>query len=811
MVYLPSLSRRLRLCVILLAATFWIAPASAQHRFSVDTVDDQPDLVPGDGLCQTELKSCSLRAAIEEANATANLTAGPDVIDFKTIPIDGNGQAVILTGPDPLPSITDPLEIDGTDSPGPIVIDGSGQSGARTGLSLSNGSRGSTIRGLFIGHFEVSAITLHSGSNTIAGNSIGVDPQGKAIGNGSEQVAGATGILVYSDANRLEDNTIGFTAGTGIRVSGGADNTMARNAIGTDVSGRRFGNTGAGIHVHPSPPAKHEDAGDLRTGVMTGQTITGNTIGLNGSDGILLETSDNHVRGNTIGTNAAGAILGNDGAGIRVMDGGEFNIIGGLTAEEGNLIGHNTFGLHINGKNNLVGSNHLGVTPDGRPAPNDVADIQIDDEGWSNTIGAPGAGNVIEASTLGIGIFEGLANQIQSNYIGTDAQGRRLGNPSATGIFILQASSTGIGRGEPAVFRATLLPEGNTIAYLGTAVHVQGDDAIRNLIRGNAMYGNAIAGIDLGEDGGRTANDAGDADEGPNNLQNYPVIEDVFYSAETDQVRFIYRVPTDVDHANFPLAIDFYVASDPSVAQGAVYLGTDIYTPSDERASFGIDLADLSIVVADFFVATATDDHGNTSEFSLPVPFSGELPVELVRFDAVADGQDVHLRWQTASETNNAGFHVERRTDASPLWETVTFVAGQGTTDVRQDYTYRVAGLAPGAHHFRLRQVDFDGAFAYSAIVTVLTAIDADYELSSPYPNPFNPQTAFTLTLTRQERVRMAVHDALGRQVALVHDGELAAATHPFRLDATHLAAGIYYLRVESPTFTTTRRLALIR
>src|SRR5690606_32421823 len=100
------------------------------------------------------------------------------------------------------------------------------------------------------------------------------------------------------------------------------------------------------------------------------------------------------------------------------------------------------------------------------------------------------------------------------------------------------------------------------------------------------------------------------------------------------------------------------------------------------------------------------------------------LPVELSSFTATLDGEAVVLRWETASETNNAGFEVEyaaveTRRGASLPWQRLAFVDGAGTTATAQTYAYRAEGLSPGRYAFRLRQVDFDGAFVYGPEVEV--------------------------------------------------------------------------------------------
>ncbi|MEL6772619.1 MAG: VCBS repeat-containing protein, partial [Bacteroidota bacterium] len=87
----------------------------------------------------------------------------------------------------------------------------------------------------------------------------------------------------------------------------------------------------------------------------------------------------------------------------------------------------------------------------------------------------------------------------------------------------------------------------------------------------------------------------------------------------------------------------------------------------------------------------------------------GVVPVELTVFSAVLSGEAARLTWATASETNNAGFHVEHRAPSADVFATLGFVDGAGTTTATQRYAFETGTLAPGAHRFRLRQVDFDG------------------------------------------------------------------------------------------------------
>jgi Ca2+-binding RTX toxin-like protein len=196
------------------------------------------------------------------------------------------------------------------------------------------------------------------------------------------------------------------------------------------------------------------------------------------------------------------------------------------------------------------------------------------------------------------------------------------------------------------------------------------------------------------------------------------------------------------------------------------------------------------------------------------VSFINSLPVELVAFNGFADGHDVHLRWNTASETNNAGFEVEMAAVAAdepmPLWESVGFVEGKGTTSEEQAYSTVIRDLDVGTHRFRLRQVDFDGAFEYSPEVEVTITLDGPFALSPAYPNPVGQASAanFSLAVAQQQRVRVVLFDALGREVDVLFDEEMTAEEeHRLRIPTNELAPGHYFYRASSDRFEATRSL----
>jgi hypothetical protein len=86
------------------------------------------------------------------------------------------------------------------------------------------------------------------------------------------------------------------------------------------------------------------------------------------------------------------------------------------------------------------------------------------------------------------------------------------------------------------------------------------------------------------------------------------------------------------------------------------------------------------------------------------------------------------------------------------------------------------------------------------------------FRLHPPAPNPFAERARFALEVATSQHVRVAVYDAIGREVAVLHDGVLAAGVaHPFTVEGRELASGTYLVRATDAAFAATRRLTLLR
>ncbi|MBP6672189.1 MAG: T9SS type A sorting domain-containing protein [Bacteroidetes bacterium] len=188
------------------------------------------------------------------------------------------------------------------------------------------------------------------------------------------------------------------------------------------------------------------------------------------------------------------------------------------------------------------------------------------------------------------------------------------------------------------------------------------------------------------------------------------------------------------------------------------------------------------------------------------------LPVELTSFTAAVRGKNVELVWNTATEVNNAGFNIERRS-LTGEWTKVGFVEGNGT--VNNPKSYRFSDNVPSAasYQYRLKQIDRDGKFEYSPVVDAVVGLTtADYQLSQNYPNPFNPSTTFSFAVKSAERTTVKVYNLVGQEVAvLFNDIAQPNQLYTLRFDAKTLPSGIYLYSLRSANRNEVKKMSLIK
>lgn len=189
------------------------------------------------------------------------------------------------------------------------------------------------------------------------------------------------------------------------------------------------------------------------------------------------------------------------------------------------------------------------------------------------------------------------------------------------------------------------------------------------------------------------------------------------------------------------------------------------------------------------------------------------VPVELTSFTANSNNGTVVLNWSTATETNNSGFQIERKTGNE--FEVLGFIAGNGTSTEIHNYSYFDKNVNAGKYSYRLKQIDFNGEFEYSKAVEVEVVVK-DFSLLQNFPNPFNPSTKINFSLAVDSKVKLNIYNLLGEQVAQLLNSNLTAGNHDVVFDATNLNSGVYFYKLEAngidgQAFTSTKKMILTK
>ena len=204
---------------------------------------------------------------------------------------------------------------------------------------------------------------------------------------------------------------------------------------------------------------------------------------------------------------------------------------------------------------------------------------------------------------------------------------------------------------------------------------------------------------------------------------------------------------------------------------------------------------------------------------------SAPLPVELSSFEGTKTKHGVALTWTTASETNNAGFEIQRRvedartpmarphTDASgkATWTKVGFVEGTGTTSEAQTYDFTDADLPYAADEisYRLRQVDLDGTGSVSDPILIERTVD-DVELLGTYPNPAQSRATVRFAVPGQQKVTLRLYDVMGRRVRTVASSPQEGRKQ-VQIGLSDLSSGIYFLQLVAGGTTRTQKLTIVQ
>jgi len=226
----------------------------------------------------------------------------------------------------------------------------------------------------------------------------------------------------------------------------------------------------------------------------------------------------------------------------------------------------------------------------------------------------------------------------------------------------------------------------------------------------------------------------------------------------------------------------------------------------------------VKVTAGNYFTKTITGvsvTNKHTTVLNIPLMTTNPIPVELTSFNANTSNNGITLNWATATETNNKGFEILRKSPSSD-WLNIGFVEGNGTTTESNNYSYSDKVSESGKYQYQLKQVDYDGSVNYSSVVEAEFAPNYNYQLVGNYPNPFNPSTNIVFSIPVASQVNISLYNLIGQKVCDVTNKMYTAGKHEIKFNADNLSAGIYIYKMNAQGtnnthFTSSRKMMLLK
>jgi len=187
------------------------------------------------------------------------------------------------------------------------------------------------------------------------------------------------------------------------------------------------------------------------------------------------------------------------------------------------------------------------------------------------------------------------------------------------------------------------------------------------------------------------------------------------------------------------------------------------------------------------------------------------LPVELASFSSSVNGNNVMLNWNTVSEENNSGFEIERNSFGTG-WNKIGFIAGKGTTNNAQSYSFADNELNSGRYSYRLKQIDYNGNYKYYDLQNeVVIGVPSKFALMQNYPNPFNPNTVLSYQLPVDGFTSLKIYDMSGKEVKQLVNEVQQAGYYTVDFSAASLSSGTYFYKLTSDKFSDVRKMVVVK
>jgi len=118
--------------------------------------------------------------------------------------------------------------------------------------------------------------------------------------------------------------------------------------------------------------------------------------------------------------------------------------------------------------------------------------------------------------------------------------------------------------------------------------------------------------------------------------------------------------------------------------------------------------------------------------------------------------------------------------------------------------------LLPGKLSYRVKQIDNNGNFKYSDIVNV-NLVTKDFKLYQNHPNPFNPTTRIKFSVPERNNVNIKIFNMIGQEIQEIVNQEYEAGNYNVEFNASNLASGVYFYRIQSGNFVESKKMIYLK
>lgn len=192
-------------------------------------------------------------------------------------------------------------------------------------------------------------------------------------------------------------------------------------------------------------------------------------------------------------------------------------------------------------------------------------------------------------------------------------------------------------------------------------------------------------------------------------------------------------------------------------------------------------------------------------DFQITGASNNPLPVQFLNFSGIANETSNLVSWSTATESNNAGFELERSSSGFD-WEKLAFIKGVGNSSETKNYNFSDSQANSNSYYYRLKQIDYNGNYAYSKTILITRINLQTFSLEQVFPNPTNGIIYLHFNKITEKNLSLVVFDMSGKAI-LQKVLEAGQSNYLFDFTSYQLANGTYLLQLTSANYSYTQRV----